>query len=161
IHRFDLILEASRGWRHAKLAIIVHNDCRAANRCAANAGDKCCTMGGVHYALPDCKRDLVPDADGVGLGSNTSIADIDIITTSEIFTGSDAERNVKIAYYIGGECMGALHSIKTTRRVSKKRDIAVGRIVVTRRIAKQCSNSIRCIVESGSVAKKRCSTDRY
>src|SRR5262249_44706740 len=108
-----------------------------------------------------CKRELVADADRVGLGNNTSIADIDIITTSEIFTGSDAKRDVKIAYDIGSECMGTLHSIKTACRVSKKCEIAVGRIVVTRRIVKQSSYSIRCIVESGSVAKERCNTDCY
>src|SRR5262245_66553373 len=116
-------------------------------------------MAGVYQTFPVCERDLVPDPDSVGLGNNTSIANIDIVTTSEIFTCSNAEGDVKIACCIGSECMGTLDSIRAARRVSKKCKIAAGRIVVTGRIAKQCSYSSCCIVKSDSVAEKRRNTE--
>jgi hypothetical protein len=72
-------------------------NCRACNRNTTNAGDK--------GARQDDRKALTPaddtaefdgaDADGVGLASSTSVADIYIvITRGEIFPGSEAQCDV-------------------------------------------------------------------
>ena len=80
VHWLDIILETHRGGRaDAQLTSATYVNCRTCNRNTNNAGDK----GGL---LGSCRA----DADGVGLGRITLVADIDIvIARGEIGTGSE------------------------------------------------------------------------
>jgi len=115
----------------------------------------------VHYALPVCEGDFVTDANSIRLGSNPAIANVDIVISSEILSGRNAKCDVKAAGCVANERMGTIDSIKVPRRVRKKRDITVGRVVVASCIAKQRAYSNCGIVESSSVAKERIKPGSY
>src|SRR6266404_2587558 len=82
VHGLDCVLETHRGgWADAQLTSATYVNCRTCNRSPNNARYKGFRLGS-----------LRADADGAGLGRNSTVADIDVIITSgEIAAGSKAQ----------------------------------------------------------------------
>jgi hypothetical protein len=118
-------------------------------------------MDGVHDAIAVCKGDLVADANGVRLTGHASIADINIVTSGEFFTGSKTECDIKVARCNANECMGSLNSIKVADFVGNQRGVTVGGVVVAGRVARQRVYSICGIVEPSGVAEERIKAGSY
>src|SRR6266513_4289188 len=93
-HGFDRVLETHRGGYGAEMTVGIHDDCYASgNSYPTNAGDKCILVSW-YLADPNC----------VGLISNPSVADIDIVSTrGEVSTRMRAECDVEIADGIARE----------------------------------------------------------
>ena len=88
IHRLDLLLKTPRGADGAKVTCGIYLHYQAlCDRCRINPCDK-----GIRL------RSFSADADGVGLGSDTTVADIDvIIACREIGTSKKAQCDVAAA----------------------------------------------------------------
>jgi hypothetical protein len=69
VHRFDIVLETLRGGYRAEASVGVYNNACACNWASIDARNK-----------GSCLGSLRADADGVGLGRNTLVTDIDIVT---------------------------------------------------------------------------------
>src|SRR5436853_1228242 len=113
VHRFDRVLETLRGRCRAKLTGGVY-----LNGCACN----CCPIDARNKGF--CLCSALADANGVGFTSDTSVANIDIVTTrGEIFTCGNTQRDVA-----------------ATARVINERVNPVGSVVVT-----------GCVVAEGAI----------
>src|SRR5215471_4783203 len=116
------------------MTVGVYDHCHTIwNGCPANASNKCARLS----SDP-------PDADGISLCSNSSVAYINIIIAGgEIFTGFDAYRDIAAA---GG--------------VFKQRTRTIGRVAVAGGVIKERGQTGRCVVEADRVAIERISTGR-
>src|ERR1019366_9179917 len=99
VHRLDLVLETLRGDYRAELAGGgIYHYCGPCNDCPIDAGDKSGRMG-LHREVILIGHSLrEADADGVRLGSNTEVADVDVVVAcGEILTGVLAQCDVGVA----------------------------------------------------------------
>src|SRR5437762_12494854 len=103
VHRRNRLLETLRGDDCAEVAVGIDND-------PHTSGDGDPTNASeISVGLSSYRA----DADGVGLGSNTKVADVDIVAASgETETGSIAERNVACANRIAIERIHAARCVE-------------------------------------------------
>src|SRR2546426_7547280 len=128
----DLIFETLRGGCRAKLTGGVYFNGYACNSCSADAGDK-------RFRLSSRA-----DTDGVGLGRNTLVTNIDIVTARrEIVAGSYAQSDIAAAGGVASE------RIETAGRV-KERVKTVGR-VATAGVVKERLKTIGRVEVAGGV----------
>ena len=118
VHLVNVLLETGRGRRHPKLTAAVYLNRCAANRCPINAGHKRFRLGS-----------LCANADGVGLGRNTSVADIDIvIARGEVDSGVNAKGDVVVAGGVGNERKSTISRVFDAGGVEIERVNTVGRV---------------------------------
>ncbi len=112
IHRFDVVLVASRGDLEAKFAASAYSN---------------------KDAVSLRRRADVSDPGDVALASKTEdiLADTDITTSSDTETGLKTQGNVRAAGYVLIERMAADCRVEDTRCVVNECVITVGRVVVT------------------------------
>src|SRR5205823_13590624 len=104
----------------AKLTGRVYLNGYAHNSCSADAGDK----GGRLSSLR-------ANADGVGFGRNTFIADIDIvIACGQIKTGTTAQGDIAAAGFVAKERCLAIGRVVAASRVAIERCLTGGRVEV-------------------------------
>jgi hypothetical protein len=116
----------------------------------------------VDSVYPDDKRGglrgWVANADGVGLASNTSVADIDIvIARRKIPPGSTAQGNVVVAG-VAKERFRTVGRIVAAGGVFKERTSSVSRIVDARCVFYERKSTRGRVVDAGCVAKERIKT---
>ena len=134
IHRFDVVLVASRGDLEAKFAAGAYSN---------------------EDAVSLRRRADVSDPGDVALASKTYdvLADTDITISRDIETGLKAQGNVRAAGYVLIECMATDGRVEDTCCVVNECIITVGRVVVTSCVGKERLKTGGRVVKSGCVAK--------
>ena len=128
VHRFNRLLESPRRGRYAKVAVRVHNNCRACNVRTKDPSDK-----GV------CLCPLAAYADRVRFASATRIADIDIVVScGKLAAGTKTQRDVEVA-----------------RIAAIKRKSTVSCVAIAAGVANEGVNTDCRVVLADVVVKKR------
>ena len=148
VHRFDLFLETCRG------------DCCAEFSIGIDVNGNAATGG-----FPTDSRDkggrlsfFLADADGVGLGRNTNIADVDvIIARGEISTGSCAQGDIEAAGVVK-ERLQTVGRVEAAGCVFIERKSTVGRIALADSVTKERKSTVGRVVSAVCVALERRAT---
>src|SRR6266480_2210525 len=122
----------------------IASDCYSSNTC--NVGS----------SLPSCRA----DADGVGVASNTSVADIDIeIARGKAGTGEYAQCDIVAAACVVIERKSAVGRVLPARRIILERAKTDGCVVGGSCVAIECKSTVGCVIAARCVAIKRITTD--
>src|SRR5438477_7397565 len=144
LHRFDSILETLRGRCRAKLTGGVYLDGCACNCCPIDARNK-----------GSCLCSALADSNRIGFTSDTSVANIDIVTTrGEIFTCGNTQRDVAATARVINERVNPVGSVVVTACVVAERIIASARVVLAVADNERKSPDGRVAI-AGRVAKER------
>jgi len=99
---------------------------------------------------------LRADADGVGLGRNTLVPDIDVVTArGQRATGSETNGDITVPGGIIEESIESVSHVVNTGGVAKQRKTAIGDVAPARTVVLECIGAIRRVKAASCVAKER------
>ena len=140
------MLKTGRRGDTAQLTICIHaNRYARTERCSTDPGDKGGRLGS-----------LRADADGVGLGRNTLVPDIDVVTArGQRATSSETNGDITVAGGIIEESIESLSHVVNATGVAKQRKPAISDVAATRGVVLERIGAIRRVKAAGGVAKER------
>ena len=96
------------------------------------------------------------DADGVDLGRNTLVPDIDVVTArGQRATGCRANGDITVASSVIEKSIESLGHVVNAGGVAKERKTPIGDVAATRGVVLERIGAIRRVKAAGSVAKER------